>query len=826
MLSLQLDAAELELPSSPDLLPFALECTRYEPQNGTQHWLSDLNGDGRQERIWQYSNFGDNCNYASAVLCFSSIFYATPFLQYNGPYMTAKIWQSYCRDVTGGPGEEIILIKSHRDTVIMEIIEFGADLEIVDTILIIAAIGRNLQDPGGWHALHLDPVAAIDVNGDGERDLIYSRTAKPDSAFERALIAYDLKARRELWSFSLGDQTNSHVFRLVPTPNGDTLFAFALMSTGNRYVSHNGYDSKKAYVMVMDRHGKLLWSHHVGGTFFYPCCVTADLDNDGQPEVLASRQSETARPMATLQAYDLLTGLAKYSSADIPATGGDLFIGRNERDPIPMVFFSVMDTLSRTTYKFDDHLRLVTSCAGIYAIDVADLDRDGSPEIFSNYERYRMIVLNSDLRLIAYSIVEDRTLPARVQPEPFSWRALSSSIYGMTLTRRSVAAVLWARYKWLVIGVIGTSLILVVLFWVQVRRLYLSAAGVPGLDRIDSLVLILARNGDLVYVNRHRLADRLLGRNRPVGRRLDATEIRRHAGLCEIIDRPLDQDFTPISEQVEIGSDGSSIRLAVAVYPRLDRSRKFDGKIVIVEDISHKVDWQRKVVLGEAAQRWMHKLKGSVATARIQLDNIREDTRLGDVAHNRLLSGYLETIEQNLQQTSQTAAKVLRYSSIGQPSRAPCDLNRLVEEAIRAVAGDHGDQVSVAKKLQPGLPSVSLDSAQISEVLDNLLSNAVKAMNGEGTLTVTTESATELHSGKPREVVIMSVSDTGAGIAAVDLTRIFAPGFSRSGSTGIGLALVKEIVESHGGTVEVTSELGAGSTFTVRLPLERDQHGI
>jgi len=819
-------AGELELPASPDQLPYNIVCTRYDPPIGENQFMADLDGDGRQERVLHYSRFGDNCNYSSAVLCFSSVFNSMPVFQYNGPYMTCRIWDAYGMDVSGGPGDEIVLTKSHLDSVMMEILEFGPDLELIDTFTFVAAVGRNLPSPGGWHSLHCLPLAGIDVNGDGVRDLIYCRTAKPDSAFERAVIAYDMKNRKEIWSFRLGDQTNPHVFRLVPVPNGDTVLAFSVLSTGNRYESYNGYSSQKAYVLTLDRRGKLLWSHAVGGIFFYPACEAVDMDGDGQDEILATRESENdTRPMLTLQAYDLLTGLAKYSSDKIPATSGDIWIGQGSRSDAPMIFFGALDTLGRSTYRLDHELRLVASCNGVYAMGAADLDRDGRPEVFSDYERNRMVVLNSDLELISYSVIEDRGFPVRPQPEPFSFHSQGNSLFGITLSKRPVGALLWARYKWLLAGILGTSLVLLALFRVQVRRLYLDAAGVPGLDKIDSLVLIVGRHGELVYVNRHTLAERLLGPDRRAGKPLLETEITRHANLCEVINRPLSKEFTPISEQVEIGSDGSSLRLAVTVYPRLDRTRKFDGKIVIVEDISHKVDWQRKVVLGEAAQRWMHKLKGSVATARIQLDNLREDSRIADLARNQLLSSYLETIEQNLQQTSQTAAKVLRFSSIGQPNCAPVDLNRLVDEALKAVAQRNSERISVAKKLQTELPLALLDAVQISEVLDNLLSNAVNAMKEEGTITVTTRLAAELHSGRAREVVVLSVADTGIGIAAADVNRVFTPGFSRSGSTGIGLALVKEIVENHGGSIEVTSEPGAGSTFTVQLPLERDQHG-
>jgi signal transduction histidine kinase len=148
----------------------------------------------------------------------------------------------------------------------------------------------------------------------------------------------------------------------------------------------------------------------------------------------------------------------------------------------------------------------------------------------------------------------------------------------------------------------------------------------------------------------------------------------------------------------------------------------------------------------------------------------------------------------------------------------PVDLGALAEENValnRLLAEKNG--VKLALKRPGNLPSLSLDRPKIWQVFNNLLSNAVK-FSQPGTLT--TVELTPVTGG-----VAIEVRDQGAGIPPNDMESLFEP-FSRGTTTpvegerctGLGLVIVKKIVESHGGTIKVESKVGVGSTFTVFLP--------
>jgi signal transduction histidine kinase len=138
------------------------------------------------------------------------------------------------------------------------------------------------------------------------------------------------------------------------------------------------------------------------------------------------------------------------------------------------------------------------------------------------------------------------------------------------------------------------------------------------------------------------------------------------------------------------------------------------------------------------------------------------------------------------------------------------------------------ERARVRVEVEPlgALPEVQADAGQLQQVFLNLLMNAQRALQSRGGGRVSIRA--ELTRGLPvvgrpvREALSLEVSDEGPGIDPTDLHYIFTPFFSRSGGSGLGLALAKQIIHAHGGTIDARSTPGHGATFTITLPVESD----
>ncbi len=169
--------------------------------------------------------------------------------------------------------------------------------------------------------------------------------------------------------------------------------------------------------------------------------------------------------------------------------------------------------------------------------------------------------------------------------------------------------------------------------------------------------------------------------------------------------------------------------------------------------------------------------------------------------------------------------RLLSVAEAGQLAldRKPVAPEELLQRAVEAVRREaETAQVTLALEAPADLPQVLVDEDRIVQVLSNLLHNALRYTSAGGRIEVTAARGSS-PDGKPE--VMAEVADTGSGIAPADLPYVFDRFYrgdkSRSratGGTGIGLALAKQLVEAHGGRIEVTSTLGAGSTFRFTLP--------
>jgi two-component system, NtrC family, sensor kinase len=167
---------------------------------------------------------------------------------------------------------------------------------------------------------------------------------------------------------------------------------------------------------------------------------------------------------------------------------------------------------------------------------------------------------------------------------------------------------------------------------------------------------------------------------------------------------------------------------------------------------------------------------------------------------------------------------LLDFSRQSPPEKHPSDINEIAERALQIVQTQMDAQrIELKTSLRADLPKVFADANQIQQVLVNLLLNANDAL---GELSGTVELITDFASaggtgGDPPKSIEIRVRDTGCGISAANLQKIFDPFFSTKGAkgTGLGLAVAWGIIEKHGGRIEVESEVGQGSTFRIRLPI-------
>jgi len=159
--------------------------------------------------------------------------------------------------------------------------------------------------------------------------------------------------------------------------------------------------------------------------------------------------------------------------------------------------------------------------------------------------------------------------------------------------------------------------------------------------------------------------------------------------------------------------------------------------------------------------------------------------------------------------------ELLDFARPAAPARKPMDLNEVVRRSVSVVMTQLSlNQVNLSLDLAADLPQVQADPNQIQQVIVNLLLNAADAIGAEGgqIRAVTRPVGTS--------AIEFQLEDSGRGISAEDLPRIFEPFFTTKGNhgTGLGLAVSWGIVEAHGGSLEVQSQPGQGTCFTLRLP--------
>ena len=288
--------------------------------------------------------------------------------------------------------------------------------------------------------------------------------------------------------------------------------------------------------------------------------------------------------------------------------------------------------------------------------------------------------------------------------------------------------------------------------------------------------------------------------------------------LTYFIQRPMIE----LQEKIARVGDGD-LNVSVAFARRNDEigdlGRHFNRMVTHLRESREEIEHLHRTqmsraehlaTLGELATGLAHEIRNPLAGIAGVVEIIGRDLPASSPAR-----AVVKDIRLEISQINHILTDLLQTARPHPPEMRKSDLNTTVEHAVMLARQQALSRpIELVLKKNPELPEVEHDSDQIHQVLLNLLLNSIQAIEGQGKITVDLEAGGDF--------AAITVSDTGRGIPPETLPNIFRPFYTTKGNgTGLGLSLARRIVEEHHGRIDVTSSVGRGTRFTVRLPLRQ-----
>ena len=232
----------------------------------------------------------------------------------------------------------------------------------------------------------------------------------------------------------------------------------------------------------------------------------------------------------------------------------------------------------------------------------------------------------------------------------------------------------------------------------------------------------------------------------------------------------------------------------------------------------HHVEYANKMAsLGRLSAGVAHEINNPLAIINEKAGLIKDLTAMGIEVSNPRVTGLVDSILHSVDRCAQVTKRLLSFARQGHDG-LPQKLK--LDEIAREVLGFIGRSaelqgVSVSIESNANVPEIESDRGKLQEIFLNLVNNSLAAMSGGGRIEIRIQNSTDGN-------VLVKVTDTGCGIPAADLRRIFEPFFSTKtgkGGTGLGLSITYGLVQELGGSIEVDSTVGKGTEFTVFLPV-------
>ncbi|RMF57798.1 MAG: HAMP domain-containing protein [Calditrichaeota bacterium] len=271
----------------------------------------------------------------------------------------------------------------------------------------------------------------------------------------------------------------------------------------------------------------------------------------------------------------------------------------------------------------------------------------------------------------------------------------------------------------------------------------------------------------------------------------------------------------PLKELVEgtreLGRGNLDFRVQLQSQDEIgDLAEHFNQMAKALKDYQERTIYlERMAAWREIARRLAHEIKNPLTPIQLTVQEMVDQYPGDDPEYQKLLQECHGIISEELENLRKLVHEFSEFGRLPELQLSPRQLHHLITEVVRLYPHQ-----TIECHFDPEVGEIEVDEDRFRRIIINLLENAIQANEKQLPITITTH--------KEEEEVIIKVTDQGKGIPEEHLSRIFQPYFTtRSGGAGLGLAITRRMVEEHGGTISVQSEVGKGTTFTIKLPVKK-----
>ncbi len=671
----------------------------------------------------------------------------------------------------------------------------------------------------------------VDIDDDGLKELVVF-VSETSSNAPRGVLVFDLKTLTKKWQYEIGPPLTSYHIVDVDK-DGKLEFLMATSAPDNKNTANNTTDSL-SYVILVSHEGKEIWKKQYGEIFSATYAAVSDMNNDGSVNILVvkGRDETEKNPDIRLEYVNPKTG-EPLESKKFPFYSDINFalLQINQSLDKEILISDISGDIQLLDHQFNPIIQKKFP-EGIGDFKIADdLTGDGFDEFILNIQG-RLFLIDHKLQILTEINGDLLVIPQYpnyyqfpyLQPRKNSTPLLA--IYNKEDGWTHLLAL--EQNPYFIFQLIGPWVIMAVIFglfgfiisWpirARNRLIILKRSFTVGLALNDNPNIFINRKMQIEQANSAAIQLLQIENKRlplPVSRIPDTRENIKKYLLNLKSKSPIRQRETIYEDEV------NTSKLSFIAEPIGQRGRRYPHWLVVFQQNS--MFDSKDSAWAKMAQRLAHDIKNPLTSILLTQQRLQKEYSKGNTDTIKRYDKYSNRIIERIEDLRKLSRNFMKYVNVEKINSQPTNINHFLEKIFSNSTIDLPKDLKLQKNLGVELPTIHVDQELIQSAIENLVSNAINAMPKGGTLTISTSLAAELQPGgseqPPNNYLIIEVMDTGKGISEDMRDKLFKPFVTETKlGTGLGLTIVKKIIDDHKGHIEVSGEKGTGTTFTIYL---------